>query len=216
MFDPLVSGFLLGFIIGLTGALAPGPTLVATINASMTGGWKSGPKVTMGHILSEIGIVMLILIGLSVFLLDYSALIGFIGGTALVIFGILTIRNSRHLNLAATGVVKEMNPYYAGFFTSVLNPYFWIWWFTVGSALFLTAIEGGFLPALLFIAGHWCADLSWLTLISAGIHKGKVFLPDRAYHAILICCGIFLILFGSYFIIIFYPGIPQHVAIPTI
>jgi threonine/homoserine/homoserine lactone efflux protein len=40
--------FILGFVIGLTSALAPGPTLVATINASIAGDWTIGLKVSPG------------------------------------------------------------------------------------------------------------------------------------------------------------------------
>ncbi|HNO09100.1 MAG TPA: LysE family transporter, partial [Methanoregulaceae archaeon] len=50
----------LGFLIGLTGALAPGPTLVATIKASLKSGWSAGPRVTLGHIVVEILMVLLI------------------------------------------------------------------------------------------------------------------------------------------------------------
>ncbi len=41
MYD-IIQMVFLGFVIGLTGALAPGPTLVATINASIAGDWTSG------------------------------------------------------------------------------------------------------------------------------------------------------------------------------
>ena len=43
----------MAFVIGLTGALAPGPTLVATVNSSLRYGWKAGPKVAAGHALVE-------------------------------------------------------------------------------------------------------------------------------------------------------------------
>ena len=56
---------LLGFVIGLTGALAPGPTLVATINASIAGDWTTGLKVSLGHAIVELFLVMLILLGLA-------------------------------------------------------------------------------------------------------------------------------------------------------
>ena len=32
------------FAIGLTGALAPGPTLLATVNSSLQEGWRAGPR----------------------------------------------------------------------------------------------------------------------------------------------------------------------------
>jgi len=64
----IIQMFFLGFLIGLTGALAPGPTLIATINASLKGGWSMGPRVTLGHIAVEILMVILIIAGLSVIL----------------------------------------------------------------------------------------------------------------------------------------------------
>jgi threonine/homoserine/homoserine lactone efflux protein len=39
---------ILGFVISLTGAPAPGPPLVATINASIAGDWMTGVKVSPG------------------------------------------------------------------------------------------------------------------------------------------------------------------------
>jgi len=35
----------MAFVIGLTGALAPGPTLLATVNSLAAEGWRAGPKV---------------------------------------------------------------------------------------------------------------------------------------------------------------------------
>jgi hypothetical protein len=40
--------FILGFVIGLTGAPAPGSTMVATINASIANDWTTGLKVSPG------------------------------------------------------------------------------------------------------------------------------------------------------------------------
>lgn len=192
---------LLGFIIGLTGALAPGPTLVATINSSLKGGWTMGPRVTLGHILVEIVMVILIVAGLAIVFKDYSWLIAGVGGAALVLFGIFTMLESRHaeINLSSAGYSSK-GPVLAGIVTSISNPYFWLWWFSVGSALLLGALAGGIIVALAFILGHWGADLGWLTLISVSVHKGKFFLGQREYRAILGICGIFLVLFGGYFI----------------
>jgi threonine/homoserine/homoserine lactone efflux protein len=90
MYDALQT-FLLGLVIGLTGALAPGPTLVATINASISGDWKIGPKVTVGHMIAEGVIFFLIILGLAALALPYTTAIAAIGGIALIVFGGLTI-----------------------------------------------------------------------------------------------------------------------------
>lgn len=197
----IIDMLVLGFLIGLTGALAPGPTLVAAINASVKGGWTAGPKITFGHMVVETLIILLVVAGLSVALTGYSVLIAATGGIALMVFGVLTLRGAKD---AKIGVSEEERndraPVIAGLVTSVSNPYFWIWWLTVGSALLIGAMQGGILVMLAFIAGHWGADLGWYTLVSASIHKGRFFLSVRAYRLVLAACGIFLIGFGLYYL----------------
>ncbi|MFA7695086.1 MAG: LysE family transporter [Methanoregula sp.] len=196
--------FVLAFALGLTGALAPGPTLVATINASVAGGWTMGPKVTLGHMLSELIVVLVIVAGLATAALQYTTAIAVIGGVALVIFGLLTITGSRAASLSGTGSgtsTVTANPYLAGFFTSVVNPYFWIWWLTVGSAMVIAGLAGGIILACVFMAGHWCADLGWFTVVSTGISRGKTILSDTQYQRIMTVCGLFLVVFGIYYLV---------------
>ncbi|MDD1693712.1 MAG: LysE family translocator [Methanoregula sp.] len=190
----------LGFLIGLTGALAPGPTLVATINASLAGNWTAGLKVSLGHIIIETAIFFLIILGLASFAGPYTTLIAGIGGIALVVFGIMTITGSRHATLEAAPSTVGASPYMAGLLTSAANPYFWIWWLSVGSALLIQSLEGGILLAAVFMIGHWTADTGWYTFVSTGVAKGKTILPDTTYHRIMAACGVFLILFGLYYL----------------
>ncbi len=192
---------LLGFVIGLTGALVPGPTLVATINASLRDGWSAGPRVTLGHIAVETFLMLLIVAGISVVNGEYSRLIAGIGGIALVVFGVMTLNEARNARIDLAGDQAAISrPFLAGIITSISNPYFWIWWFTVGSALLIGAYSGGIVLALAFILGHWAADLGWFTLVSASVHRGRFIMGERTYRMILGMCGIFLILFGAYYL----------------
>jgi threonine/homoserine/homoserine lactone efflux protein len=190
----------LGFVIGLTGALAPGPTLVATINASINGDWMTGLKVSLGHAIVELFIVILILLGLATVALPYTSVIAGVGGIALVVFGALTIAGSRQATMSTSPIQPVSNPYMAGLVTSAANPYFWIWWLSVGSAMVIAGLEGGLVLAGAFMIGHWTADTAWYTLVSSGVSQGRTFLSDTAYRKIMIFCGIFLILFGIYYI----------------
>ncbi|MBP1929750.1 threonine/homoserine/homoserine lactone efflux protein [Methanolinea mesophila] len=196
--------FILGLMIGFTGAIAPGPTLIATIHGAVKGGWVVGPGVTFGHVLVEILMVLLVIGGLSVFIGQYSWIIAIVGGGALLVFGILTLLESRHAEVPETESPKRSgSPVLAGVVTSISNPYFWIWWLTVGSALLIGALAGGIASVLAFIAGHWAADLIWYTVVAASMHKGKFLLGKRGYRAILGICGIFLIGFGVFYLISF-------------
>jgi threonine/homoserine/homoserine lactone efflux protein len=191
---------LLGFVIGLTGALAPGPTLVATINASMAGDWTTGLKVSLGHAIVELFLVILILLGLATVALPYTTVIAGIGGIALVVFGILTITGSRKATMHTPPAQPIANPYMAGLVTSAANPYFWIWWLSIGSAMVIAGLEGGLALVGAFMVGHWTADIAWFTLVSTGVTKGKILFSDTVYQKIMGLCGIFLIVFGIYYL----------------
>jgi len=85
----------MAFTIGLTGALAPGPTLVATINSSLKSGWTAGPKVALGHALVELFVFLLIVLGLAAAAQQYSRFTAVLGGLALIAFGLLTVKGSK-------------------------------------------------------------------------------------------------------------------------
>ena len=190
----------LGFVIGLTGALAPGPTLVATINASITGDWTTGLKVSFGHVIVELFLVILILLGLTTVAHPYTSAIAGIGGIALVAFGTLTIAESRKATMRTSPLQKVVNPFMAGLVTSAANPYFWIWWLSIGSAMVIAALQGGLVLVGALMIGHWSADTVWLTLVSTGVSKGRTIVSDSTYQKIIALCGIFLILFGAYYL----------------
>jgi len=199
MYD-IVQMVLLGFVIGLTGALAPGPTLVATINASINGDWMTGLKVSLGHAIVELFLVILILSGLATIALPFTSAIAGIGGIALIVFGTMTIAGSRKATMSASLGETVSNPYLTGLVTSAANPYFWIWWLSIGSAMVIAGLEGGLVLVGAFMVGHWTADTAWYTLVSTGVSKGRTILSDTVYRKVILVCGIFLIFFGIYYI----------------
>ena len=115
---------------------------------------------------------------------------------ALVGFGLLTVSGARTATLAPTGEDARVGPFLAGVLTSVANPYFWLWWATLGGALLAGALALGPGDAALYLAGHGTADMAWLLLVGAGVARGSAFLPDRAYRLLLGACGIVLVAIG--------------------
>ena len=190
----------LGFVIGLSGALAPGPTLIATIQSAIRHGWMSGPRVTGGHIIAEFLVLLLFVAGIPFLPEGSPVLIAWIGGIALVIFGLMTLKSADGASLSlSTADSGSRSPVAAGLVTSISNPYFWIWWFSVGSTLLISSFESGIFGLLFFITGHWLSDLSWFTLVSVSVHKSRVLIGDREYQIILLVCGALLIAFGIWF-----------------
>jgi threonine/homoserine/homoserine lactone efflux protein len=198
--DDIFQMLILGFVIGLTGALAPGPTLVATINASISGNWATGLKISLGHLIVELCLVILILSGLAAIALPYASAIAAVGGIALILFGGLTIAGSRTATMSPSTVQTVSNPYAAGLITSAANPYFWIWWLSIGSAMVIAGLEGGLVFVGIFMVGHWSADTVWFTLVSITVSKGRTLFSDSAYQKTMVLCGIFLIFFGIFYL----------------
>ncbi len=95
------------------------------------------------------------------------------------------------------GPAERAGTFLAGVLTSIANPYFWLWWATIGGALLASALTSGFGEGISFLAGHGMADLSWLLLVGAGIARGRAFLPDRVYQGVLALCGVALVLLGA-------------------
>ncbi len=199
MFE-IVEMLAMAFTLGLTGAVAPGPTLVATVNSSLKDGWTAGPKIAAGHALVEVVIFLLIVGGLAAAMQQYSRSIHLAGGLALIAFGILTMKGSKDATMSAPEEKAIVNPYLAGMITSAANPYFWIWWLSIGSALVLSGLQTGLVMAVIFMIGHWSADFGWYLLVSTGLDRGRSILSEENYRRILGICGGFLVFFGLYYL----------------
>jgi threonine/homoserine/homoserine lactone efflux protein len=204
----ILKALLLGLSVGLTGALVPGPMLFATIEISLKRGWFAGPQVVLGHMVVEFVLYILILLGAASLVgKGMISAIFLIGGLSLLIFGLLTLKDAR-TTTSSTRISQDLpgskltsSPTLIGLVTSVSNPYFWIWWLTAGSALVLKEYELGTIIAVAYMLGHWTADLSWFTAVSGSFGRGKTLLSEKMHRYILYTCGIFLVIFGLYFML---------------
>ncbi|WP_286478561.1 LysE family translocator [Methanobacterium sp. CWC-01] len=191
------------FLVGLSGALVPGPMLTVTISNSLHKGPMAGPMVVSGHIIAEVAILMLLLLGLGWLIGSATAtlLIGTVGGLVLVYMG---YRISQSSPPRFQGKVKAPDKYgsvLGGILSSISNPYFFIWWVTIGWAFVLKGLEFAGLAGILgFMAGHWAADLGFYSLVSFFTSKGSDILTQKYYRALMYGCGIFMICLGIYFV----------------
>jgi len=91
------------------------------------------------------------------------------------------------------------HPVISGILMSVANPYWIIWWATIGLGYILYSWQFGLWGIIFFFAGHILADLSWYTFISAAVARGRHFLNDRLYRGLIAVCAGFLVIFACYF-----------------
>ena len=212
--------FSFSFIVALTGAMSPGPLLTYTIIKSAKTnkrGYLMGLWIITGHAILEMGIILLLLLGFSFVLKNIAVvrIIGVSGGLILILFGAFIIRdifngsistsflNSRDEPNNDPGLVENKgieNPVIGGIMVSMSNPYWWVWWATIGFA-FMIQFNISFekWPKLLaFFLGHEAGDLIWYLLVSTLAFFGLRHMNRKAYYGILMFCALFMILFGIY------------------
>ena len=201
--------FCTSFILALSGALMPGPLLTVTVSESSRRGAHVGPMMIFGHSLLELALVIALLSGLAPFLVrdDVFIFISLAGGAVLLWMGTTMLRSLPQLSLVTTkGDGKSRNLLLTGIVLSAANPYWLIWWASIGLGYIMYSMKFGLLGVAAFFFGHILADLAWYCLISFGIAKGRRFFSDKLYRRMIGACAVFLLLFSCWFL---YGGIDK-------
>jgi threonine/homoserine/homoserine lactone efflux protein len=171
-----------------------------TLAKSYKSPW-AGPWISVGHAVIEVPLILLIYFGFAPFFQNnvVQLVLGTIGGGMIIWLGISMFR-------ARTGVVqggKELpySAFTAGILTSGLNPFFLLWWATVGSLLIMRFLEFGTIGLIVFIIVHWLCDLVWLSLVSVTVYRTHSLWGKKFQEGLFITCSLLLIGFGGWFLI---------------
>jgi threonine/homoserine/homoserine lactone efflux protein len=209
--DTLTGIVITSFLVGLSGAMMPGPVLSITIGETAyrlrtPGGWVRGalvgPLIVLGHGLLEILLVLGISLGLGAVLAHQSILgaIGVVGGAVLTGMAWGMLRGLRGLSLQGEAPARaRRSPVLAGILTTASNPYWTLWWATIGLGYIGLSQRFGPAGLVAFYLGHICSDLAWYSLVSGTLAAGGELLTDRVYRGLVGACAVFLLGFGVYF-----------------
>ncbi|MEN6373388.1 MAG: LysE family transporter [Smithella sp.] len=211
----LLTIFASSFVIAFSGALMPGPLLTAAISESSQRGFIVGPLMIAGHAILELVLVITLLLGLAPFLQLPAVFVAtaLIGSAILfgMAWGMFRSLPSLHLSWDADRKQRK-NPVLSGILMSVVNPYWIIWWATIGLGYILYSWQFGLVGVAFFFTGHILADLVWYSIVTAAVAGGRHFLTDRLYRGLIAVCAAFLVVFAGYFA---YAGLTKLAAIAT-
>jgi len=194
--------FLLSVIfISLSGVMMPGPVFAVTVAK----GYKNkaaGALIALGHGAIEFPLIFLLYLGLSNFFTSPSIqkAISLVGGTVLICMGIQAFMTRKKVAHMEHGDSKHAS-FIAGVLATSANPYFFLWWATIGTMLIMNAYLFGFLGLLIFSVTHWSCDLLWDTFVSFTVFKLRRFWDRRIYELIFLFCFVLLVGFGVWFFI---------------
>ncbi len=199
------------FIVGLSGAMSPGPYLTVTIARTMQKGPFSAALMLVGHAVLEAVLLIGFAFGLQhVLQLSTVMLVLALAGGAVVLwmgYGLLAgaVRGTIAADLESAEGVAGMSGHPLGAvahgaIVSLSNPFWTIWWATIGVKLAADGLAIGPIGVAAFFIGHELADISWYGFVIAVVHRGKGLLTPRVYCIIMGVLGAALLYIGLRFV----------------
>ena len=193
---------ILVIIISASGVMSPGPLFAANITYGLREGVKSGIKIAIGHSIVELPLV--ILLGIGVFSLEifpeFRTIISIFGAITLFVFAGIQIKTILEKNKNIS-VKPKQGPIVTGILLSALNPFFIVWWLTIGFKLISDAmLIWAFAGILIVFVFHIWMDFAWLGITAFLASKSRKIISNRNYKIMILVLSLTLIYFGITFL----------------
>ena len=187
--------------ISLSGVMMPGPMFAVTLAKSYRSPW-AGAQISLGHAIIEVPLILLIYFGLAQFFENniVRLVLSILGGGMIIWLGINMFRV--RAKIVQEGRDLPYNAFTAGILTSGFNPFFLLWWATIGSLLIMKFLDFGTTGLsrttglIVFILVHWLCDLAWLSFVSILIYRTKSLWSRKFQEGLFITCSLLLVGFG--------------------
>lgn len=180
--------------------MAPGPVTAAAIAMGARRRY-AGILIALGHAVIEFPLMVLIILGMAGIIESTKTriAIGLAGGVFLLIMAIQMLISIKTTDNPKNQPRKD-KPVLTGLILSASNPYFLLWWATVGLTLATKAGQLGIWAFALFAVVHWLCDCVWLQTLSWASFKGTKLLGAKSQRIVLLICSVVLFFFGLFFI----------------
>jgi threonine/homoserine/homoserine lactone efflux protein len=213
--NEIIQIFFGSLIVAFSGALMPGPMLTLVIASVAQKGFWTAVFIVIGHSILELLIVISFYLGVLKYLDNplVIEIISIVGGVFLIYMAVSIIvsiaRKKIKLDLDARTAAKNLgtkNTFIItgkGILISLANPYWYVWWLTIGATFMIKSVQHSFRGVAFFYTGHILADFIWYLFVGFLISTGRRFFNQKIYIGILIACSLFLLYLGVRFIVDF-------------
>jgi threonine/homoserine/homoserine lactone efflux protein len=185
----VIEVLLASFLVGLTGAVSPGPMSASILGMSHRKPLLSTAGLVAGHGMVEAFVIIGIIFGLRS--LPFQTGLALLGCVTIVILGILQFVSEPEKQTAREEGAGT--PFFTGIVLTISNPYWWIWWLTFGAGFL--ALQPAY-PA--FFVGHISADLVWFGILAFTASRGAAILGEK-YRWVVKGSGAAMAAFGVIF-----------------
>jgi len=205
--------FIGSMVVAFSGALVPGPMLTLVISSVAKKGFWTSFFIVVGHSLLELVVVISFFFGILKYLDNplIAKIIGVLGGVFLLYMGVDIIISifKKKYTIDFKSIQKKrtitgkstLTVILKGILISLMNPYWFIWWISIGAAFLVKSVEFNTPGVSSFYIGHISADFIWYLFIGFLVKTGRKFFNQKIYNGILAACSLFLFYLGIRFII---------------
>lgn len=192
----------IGTVLGLSAGFAPGPLLTLVISETLQRDIKSGVKVAVAPIITDIPIIVLTLFVLSKLSNFHNILgiISLIGGCLVLFMGYENIRTRKVDLNSQEGTSKSFSK---GVLVNALNPQPYLFWFSVGAPITVKAMSVNTSAPVAFLFSFYFFLVGAKVVLAIVVGKYKSLLKGKIYIYTLRFLGILLCLLA---IILFNDG----------
>jgi threonine/homoserine/homoserine lactone efflux protein len=200
-------------LVSTSGVFSPGPLFFVNLFYGSKYGSLMGIKIAIGHTFVEFPLLVLLSYGVSKFSAvsvsdsDILKIIGIVGGVFMIFFSFMQIypviknKSLETNNQYSKYAIK--NAILVGMIFTGLNPFFLVWWSTIGLKLVSDSVNNfGYLNGiiLLFFSHIWM-DYFWLWITSFMSSKGRSIVKEKVYRILLLFFSTIIGIFGLYLLV---------------
>ncbi|MEK8015660.1 MAG: LysE family transporter [Candidatus Parabeggiatoa sp.] len=170
----------IGIVLGLSAGLAPGPLLTLVISETLRHDIRSGVRVALSPIFTDLPIIILTLFVLSQ-LSDFHNILGIIsliGGAVILFMGYESMNpKSPESDFSET----EPKSLLKGILANALSPHPYLFWFSVGGPIMSRAINLNIMAPFVFLCSFYVLLIGSKILLAVLVGRTKFFLNGTLY-----------------------------------
>lgn len=170
----------IGTVLGLSAGFAPGPLLTLVISETLQHDIKSGVKVALAPIITDLPIIILTLFVLSK-LSNFHNILGLIsltGGLFILFMGYKSLR-TKGVKINLDGIKPKS--LIKGVLANALSPHPYLFWFTVGAPIMTKAMLQNISAPLAFIISFYAFLVGSKIVLAILVGKSKSLLSGNVY-----------------------------------
>jgi threonine/homoserine/homoserine lactone efflux protein len=193
----------IGTVLGISAGFAPGPLLTLVISETLQHDIKSGVKVAIAPIITDLPIIIvtvLILSKLSGFH-DVLGMISMAGCLLILSLGYQGIR-TKGVEINLEGIKPKS--FTKGVLANALSPHPYLFWFSVGAPTMTKAMGQGISPPVAFIISFYVFLVGSKILLAILVGKSKSLLSGNGYIYTMRFLGLLLCLLAF---VLFHDGL---------